>query len=131
MEFVVCAAALPLSAGINYLLYRVWNAGKIDALRSLVKSDRWGSRRVPLTGGIVIAVLFFSGALIGRLFAGIPRELAVALAGSSAMFVPRRSAVSGVMLSRRIMLISAWLQAVGQELVTSPHAQPGPQASRI
>ena len=85
-EYVFYAAALPLSAGINYLLYKIWNVRKIDVLRSLVKTDRWGSRRVPLTGGIVVALLFFSGCLLAQYYFRTPRELAFALAGSAAMF---------------------------------------------
>ncbi len=86
IQYILYAAAFILSAGINYLLYTIWNSRKVDRLRSIVKSDRWGTRRVPLTGGIVVATLFFSGFLCIRLFLPVPRELFIALIGSAFMF---------------------------------------------
>ncbi|UCH64401.1 MAG: undecaprenyl/decaprenyl-phosphate alpha-N-acetylglucosaminyl 1-phosphate transferase, partial [Ignavibacterium sp.] len=76
-------AALAASIVINSLFIKFW---KFDFLKSTVKSDRWGTKVVPLTGGISIFIIFtiFSLLKINEILAA-PLIL-IALAGGVLMF---------------------------------------------
>ena len=87
MSLIIYGALFMLSLGINFLVFKFWNRKKIDFLRSIVKSDRWGAQRIPLTGGIVIVGLFLLGFLFIRSRFTVPIELIAALIGCVLMFV--------------------------------------------
>ncbi len=48
-------SAFVFSVGVNFLFIKFW---KFSVLKSHVKQDRWGSKVVPLTGGLSIFLVF-------------------------------------------------------------------------
>jgi len=82
-EFMYYPAALGLSIVINYILYRTW---KFDILKSAVRTDRWGSKVVPLTGGLAVFTSFFIICLLRWQVIWDSPKLAIALGGGILMF---------------------------------------------
>ena len=54
-NIVYYISAVVASIIINYLFVKYW---KFEFLKSTIKSDRWGTKIVPLTGGISIFLIF-------------------------------------------------------------------------
>lgn len=84
-ELIYYPTALGLSMLINYLFVRFW---KFDFLKSTVKSDRWGTKVVPLTGGTATFLVFFAFSLfkLSEFWPHSPQVI-VALAGGILMFL--------------------------------------------
>lgn len=83
--FVFVSLTLVLSILINFLLSKFW---KFPFLKSQVKSDRWGKKPVPLTGGIAIFIVFSAALAIkwGELWPTHPK-ISIALAAGVLMFI--------------------------------------------
>jgi len=79
-------SAFVLLTLINFLFWKFWNLKKINFLRSIVKSDRWGTQRVPLTGGVVVAVLVVSFLLYTILRFRLSSPFLISVVGAAAMF---------------------------------------------
>ena len=82
-NIVYYIAALVTSVVINYLFIKYW---KYDFLRSTIKSDRWGTKIVPLTGGISIFLIFAIFIVLKSNEAFDSYVIVIALAGGVLIF---------------------------------------------
>ena len=72
LYILLFAAAFGLSVLLNRGFLALWRRFSITKLKSTVKSDRWGTVSVPMTGGISIALV-----LMGFLFLPFPGKPAI------------------------------------------------------